>query len=369
MTKEKKRPLMILMAVILVGILGVLLSHNSKAEEARRLQEQLDLGNKYLAEMNYEEAVVAFHTAIEIEPMSAEAYLGLADAYVGMGDPESALATLEKGYELTKDQRLSAKINELTVQIERDGVVQPAAETESVVVEPAVVVMSGRREQPFYERIYTVEEEIALGKLIQALQNEDVEGVLNCGVYELPRNFENTGEYIHGVFGDYAVEVYWDTNDSDNRSFSGDIYALTDGEFGYSFIVGSWNNRIFKIPCKNGSYHGEFAGMSKISSEVEESYFGTMDSGVIVTADMLVKVETQLQFPRLDGSVGIETVVRETTTVEVRDGRIQQLSTGGGYGSSMTDESGAMYWEANPTSEEVIGKEAYIRQGQIMEIQ
>ncbi len=35
---------------------------------AEKLQKQLDLGQKYLEEMNYEEVVVAFEAAIEIDP-------------------------------------------------------------------------------------------------------------------------------------------------------------------------------------------------------------------------------------------------------------------------------------------------------------
>jgi len=41
-------------------------------------QEQYDLGVRYLNEGKYEEAVIAFHAAIEIDPKQADAYIGLA---------------------------------------------------------------------------------------------------------------------------------------------------------------------------------------------------------------------------------------------------------------------------------------------------
>ena len=48
-------------------------------------QEQYDLGMRYLSEGNYEEAIIAFTAAIEIDPNRAEAYIGRGDAYVGLG--------------------------------------------------------------------------------------------------------------------------------------------------------------------------------------------------------------------------------------------------------------------------------------------
>ena len=44
-------------------------------------QEQYDLGVRYLSEGNYEEAILAFTAAIEIDPKQAPAYVGRGDAY------------------------------------------------------------------------------------------------------------------------------------------------------------------------------------------------------------------------------------------------------------------------------------------------
>ena len=48
-------------------------------------QEQYDLGEQYLLEGDYEQAIVAFTAAIEIDPNVADAYLGRADAYYVLG--------------------------------------------------------------------------------------------------------------------------------------------------------------------------------------------------------------------------------------------------------------------------------------------
>jgi len=54
-----------------------------------------------LEEGNYEEAIIAFTAAIEIDPKRAEAYLGAADAYLGLEDVENAREILQKGLEQT----------------------------------------------------------------------------------------------------------------------------------------------------------------------------------------------------------------------------------------------------------------------------
>ncbi|MCI9169351.1 MAG: tetratricopeptide repeat protein [Lawsonibacter sp.] len=49
-------------------------------------QEQYDLGVRYLSEGNYQEAIIAFTAAIEIDPKRTETYTGLVEAYLAMGE-------------------------------------------------------------------------------------------------------------------------------------------------------------------------------------------------------------------------------------------------------------------------------------------
>jgi len=116
-------------------------------------QGYYDLGVRYLSEGNYEEAILAFTAAIEIDPKRApayvgrgdiyvlsgeteenlaaakadyetaiemdemlpEAYLGLADVYVRQGSFKNALEILQRGYEKTEDAELSNRIREIEV--------------------------------------------------------------------------------------------------------------------------------------------------------------------------------------------------------------------------------------------------------------
>ena len=61
-------------------------------------QEQYDLGQKYLTDGNYEEAILAFTAAIEIDPKRAPAYVGRGSAYALSGDTEGNLTAAEADF-------------------------------------------------------------------------------------------------------------------------------------------------------------------------------------------------------------------------------------------------------------------------------
>lgn len=61
--------------------------------------EQYDLGVRYLSEGNYEEAIIAFTAAIEIDPKQVLAYVGRGDAYIASGETEGNLVAAQEDYE------------------------------------------------------------------------------------------------------------------------------------------------------------------------------------------------------------------------------------------------------------------------------
>lgn len=72
-------------------------------------QEQYDLGMRYLSDGNYQEAIIAFTAAIEIDPKRAEAYVGRGGAYLGSGETAENLAAAQGDYQvaLELDQTLT----------------------------------------------------------------------------------------------------------------------------------------------------------------------------------------------------------------------------------------------------------------------
>ena len=81
--------------------LAILLAGCGKTE--KDWQEQYDLGMRYLSEGDYEEAILAFSAAIEIDDSRPEAYMARAEAYISIGKPEEALKDYKKAYKIIRN--------------------------------------------------------------------------------------------------------------------------------------------------------------------------------------------------------------------------------------------------------------------------
>ena len=89
--KLKKGPIL-LPLVLLAASLTAYTALNFRGATAA---DSLSVGQQYLNEMDYGGAVAAFTQAIELDPTSREARLGLAQAYQGAGDTDFARDMLE----------------------------------------------------------------------------------------------------------------------------------------------------------------------------------------------------------------------------------------------------------------------------------
>ena len=111
-SKTKLIAIIVIIAVVIIGgiIAVVLITNQSNNDE---YMKQLSLGEKYLSEEKYDEAIVALRRAIEINPNNPEAYLKLADAYIAKGDTQSAIQALELGLTRTNSEAIRTKLNAL----------------------------------------------------------------------------------------------------------------------------------------------------------------------------------------------------------------------------------------------------------------
>jgi tetratricopeptide (TPR) repeat protein len=105
----EKKTLVIAVSVALFAILAVLAAFAFRpvAKIALSAPELLDLGEKYLLELNYEQAIIQFQLAIDIEPRNVRAILGIADAYLHLGQQDQAIAALSTGFEASGNENLS----------------------------------------------------------------------------------------------------------------------------------------------------------------------------------------------------------------------------------------------------------------------
>ncbi len=110
------------LAILIVAILAIVLFvgyYSYSTAPSQKLKRQLNLGEKYLTELNYEQAVAAFKEALSIDAESAEAfnglrsaYFGWADTYAQQGDYDTAIKLLEEANELIHDTEITKKIQE-----------------------------------------------------------------------------------------------------------------------------------------------------------------------------------------------------------------------------------------------------------------
>lgn len=112
--KQKKLiPVIIGVAVVVILALAGAGIYAYNTPE-NRLARFLELGERYLSELNYEQAAVAFQEALEIEPKCLPAYAGGIKAYIGLEDD----AALQEFYQTAIDTMVSMEPEELAADME-----------------------------------------------------------------------------------------------------------------------------------------------------------------------------------------------------------------------------------------------------------
>lgn len=101
--KQLRKTWLRIINILLAGMVCLM----AGCQEAATWQEQYDLGMQYLTESSYQEAILAFTAAIEIDPKQADTYVYLTQAYLAAGDPASAEQTRAQGFAETGDPRLN----------------------------------------------------------------------------------------------------------------------------------------------------------------------------------------------------------------------------------------------------------------------
>lgn len=75
---------------LLVSLLAALF-FTACVSKAVNAADKIELGQKYLTELNYTEAIASFTEAIKLDPDNIQAYMGRAEAYMALGEYDKAL--------------------------------------------------------------------------------------------------------------------------------------------------------------------------------------------------------------------------------------------------------------------------------------
>lgn len=127
-----KRTVAIVLAGLLIFFCTVFIvfffRHNQNS-----YQHYMDLGNRYLSELKYSEAVNAFTKAIDIEPKRSQAYEGRADAYSYMQEYDLAIVDYERAIELAPDhgEEIQLKLDDLRASSGPESAVESEVNADS----------------------------------------------------------------------------------------------------------------------------------------------------------------------------------------------------------------------------------------------
>lgn len=112
--KKKTRFIPVIIALIIavaaIVIVCVIVANGTSAK-VNRLHKTAE---KYLSEMNYEQAIATYLDIIEIDPKNVKAYIELAEIYVEVDRVADAFEILNAGYEATEDEEIKEALDALT---------------------------------------------------------------------------------------------------------------------------------------------------------------------------------------------------------------------------------------------------------------
>lgn len=116
-------------AIILAIAIGVAGMNVRSAQRQQEYDGHMEAAQRYLAELDYEQAIVEYTLALEIEPKAEEAmdaleqtYLDYAQSLADAGDYGKAASVLEEGYAKTGRESLREKLEELkSLQAQREA--------------------------------------------------------------------------------------------------------------------------------------------------------------------------------------------------------------------------------------------------------
>ena len=162
--------------LLLLCVMGIFLA-GCKSKEAK-VQEQLDLGSKYMAELDYESAIVALNKAIKIDPKNVDAYKMLAEVYEKSGRLDDARATLEKVLDI--DSLSSENKDEINNRIENLEFLVAISKLPGEYDEPTALELSNTKNLKIY----------------YAVETENSKFAVSNAEYVEPILFDENGTYI-----------------------------------------------------------------------------------------------------------------------------------------------------------------------------
>ena len=282
-TKNNKKTIAIIGVVLALAvalIAGVLVI---QATPAGKVKRQIKLAEKYLTEMNYEQALIAYSEAIKIDPKCEQAYLAMADIYIKQGEAEKAVAILEEGQKNIQTDAMTEKLEEVKKKAASAGQTQQQtvetpteaptqATTEAPTETPTEVTTEEATEAP--TEAQTQPTTTAPAKT--GIQSAKVGDYITFGSYEQDGNTGNGAEPIEWL----VLENQGD------KLFVISRYGLDCQKYNATYTDVTWETCTLRIWLNTEFYNTAFNDSEKASvitttvNNPDNSTYGTKGGNV-----------------------------------------------------------------------------------------
>ena len=292
-----KKILGFISAVIMVCYLGA-----CAANTENQWQEQYDLGVRYLSEGNYEEAIIAFTVAIEIDAQKPEGYHGLADVYVARGDIDAAITTLNQGYEETGDSSMIDRLVEL--ENEQSPILTEEGKRNltwayNLLGANDYIALCQEGNQLYIDRKYTFPFDDYIGLCFDGAElRRNFDGI---GMKIIDSRYWYFGQLVSGEPEGIGVSYCYCPQVESNGTLS---YELYEGEWrnGKANGDGTLTNMIGNTAGEQCSYtyegvwvdnaiNGDVVEINCVGDKVESEYHYACDSGFYVLDERWVQMD------------------------------------------------------------------------------
>jgi hypothetical protein len=213
-------------------IMAILLASCAKPERSLSVSELLNLGEKYLLELNYEQALVQFLRVIEIEPMNPRGYIGAAQAHIGLGQIDSAVAILRDGLRVFPDNAQIQSMLDGLLPPETQGDSQESA-LDSVVLSPAEI--AAQEPWRLFSNILQADEAVVAGVPIWDATIDIVAGVYPGGSRS-SGNWSEDSRHYFPPFGS-AIVAFNTTEASKMASIAQAAFRGLEREMGLDDVL------------------------------------------------------------------------------------------------------------------------------------
>jgi len=261
----------VVVVLIVIGIITVVRVNGSS--DAKVVSKQLSLGEKYLSELEYEQAVIAFNKVIEIEPRNIRAYVGLAKAYKGLDQIEEAIKALETAITIAEEEKNS------TGNL-------PEGSEDLYIMLAEIYEYNGDAEKAFQtlQKGYDITESERIAKLLEKYYPK-VEVSIPSGNYETPQLLSMVSE---------GKKIYYTMDGSDPiktsniynepieiRNGATTLKVVVENEFGVFGDIYVFKYNVTEKANISGNTIGNNVNGGTVAQQGEWIYYLTSIAGVI----------------------------------------------------------------------------------------